>query len=579
MKKILRGALIGVSALLMFGLWLIAIFHISNLWRGDSDNAYLVIAGNAVAKGNYLLHGYYLSQLDPFYSIDIFINALFVKLFDFRPIVMHLAPVFLFLVFILAASFYVTDLKNKDLKNKPAFKTAVFLFILFLVFPSRAFAFWSLQEGMHLSALIGSLTVFLLVDKFRKSYDENNGEGGGKIIGKSKMRPYLFLSFAFIVLVAGFSNDNVNVVICAVPLIVLSLFYILKEVFANGGKKANINAYIFIIAAVVAALLLKEFVFYEIKTHGGFSLAPSGLSIAFVRLKYIQKNLYFFADGILSLLGVNLFGKYLFSIKTLIEIFKITGFVIFIYGVAAAVKKLLRPEKKDFLDLLLLCGMLFMSFAFLISQMPVDRASSRYLLPVAAFGFILALRNFGYSRFVNGFTGFEGGKEAARKDIDKYKRDVFLKLAAVVMFLTYSGSFILNAGAVIPKSPVKPLGKWLIKHDLTYGYGTYWDSGIVTLETKGRVKIRQLIAVGDKIVPYRWLGNKSWYKKTGFFVVYTRHFIWFNKQAIINAFGKPSKIYVEDFQGTLGRAFGRASGRGTAAPYVIMVYKKGIRFK
>jgi len=548
LKFILISVLISVLAIIATGLWLTALFHISNLWRGDSDNAYLVIAGNAIAKGNYFLRGYFLSQLDPFYSIDMFVNALFIKLFGFRPLIMHIVPIFLYLAFIFTASFYVFDLRNKDKKGGIAFKAGIFLFIVFLIFPSRAFAFWALQEGMHLSAVIVSLTVFLLIDKFIKT------------------RSYLFLISAFFVLTAGFANDNVNIVTCGIPLIALCLFYIFKDYGKN-----NILAYSLIILSVIAAMLTKEFIFYKIEANGGFTLAPSGLAIAFVRLKYITKNLYFYTNGILNLLGVNLFGKYLFSLKTVIEIFKITGLIIFIYGIISAVKKAKKLKNEDFLDLLLLGGMLFMSFAFLVSQMPVNKASSRYLMPAVAFGLLLAVRNFGF--ILNGFIDSKGVNV---NTVNKDTKKLLLEFAGATMLIVYTGSFILNSAAVIPKSPIRPLGKWLIKHHLTYGYGTYWDAGIVTLETKGKVKIRQLIADGSKIVPYRWLSNKRWYKKKGFFVIYTEHFIWFNRQAIIDAFGKPSKIYVEDFQGTLGRAYGRSSGRGTLAPYVIMVYKNGI---
>ena len=142
MKKILKASLIFVFALAVFGLWLIALFHISSLWRGDSDNAYLVIAGNAIAKGNYILRGYYLSQLDPFYPIDMFVNAAFVKLLGFRPLVMHAVPVFLYAVFILIACFYIP--REKDEVNGNAgliFKTGLFLFIIFLVFPSRGWIY------------------------------------------------------------------------------------------------------------------------------------------------------------------------------------------------------------------------------------------------------------------------------------------------------------------------------------------------------------------------------------------------------------------------------------------------------
>ena len=548
MKKILKASLIFVFALAVFGLWLIALFHISSLWRGDSDNAYLVIAGNAIAKGNYILRGYYLSQLDPFYPIDMFVNAAFVKLLGFRPLVMHAVPVFLYAVFILIACFYIPREKDEVNGNTGLiFKTGLFLFIIFLVFPSRGLAFWALQEGMHLSAVIVSLLVFLLINKFLKT---------------ASRLSYLFLTVAFIVLTTGFANDNVNVVICGVPLIVLSIVFIAKEVIGKDGNYNNIGKYLLIVLSVITAYLLKELIFLAIKADGGFVTVPSRLSIAFVRLKFFVKNFYFYINGMLNLLGIKVFGKNLFSLKTVIEIFKITGFIIFIYGIKTTVKKVKEFKDDDFLDILLLGGMLFMSLGFLMSQIPIHKASSRYLTPVAVFGFIIAVRNFRY--VINGFMK------------NKTVKPLLLKISAAFVFTIYAASFTLNSLAVIPKSPVRPLGKWLISHNLTYGYGSYWDSSIITLETRNKVKVRQLIERSNGIVPYRWLCNKNWYKKKGFFVIYTEHFIWFNRQSVIKAFGKPSKIYIEDFQGTLGKAYGRSSGSGTLAPYVIMVYKNGI---
>ena len=80
MKKILKAGLIFVFALAVFGLWLIALFHISNLWRGDSDNAFPIIAGNAILRGNFLLKGYYLSSLVTYFPVDLYLNALFIRI-------------------------------------------------------------------------------------------------------------------------------------------------------------------------------------------------------------------------------------------------------------------------------------------------------------------------------------------------------------------------------------------------------------------------------------------------------------------------------------------------------------------
>ena len=109
MKKILKAGLISVFALAVFGLWLIALFHISSLWRGDSDSAFPVIVGRAILHGNFLLKGYYLSSLVTYYPLDLYLNAAFIKILGFRTVLIHIVPIFIFLTLIAVAMIYVND--------------------------------------------------------------------------------------------------------------------------------------------------------------------------------------------------------------------------------------------------------------------------------------------------------------------------------------------------------------------------------------------------------------------------------------------------------------------------------------
>ena len=109
MKKLLSAVLVSIFALAVFGLWLIALFHISSLWRGDSDSAFPVIAGRAILHGNFLLKGYYLSSLVTYYPVDLYINAAFIKIFGFRTALIHIVPIFIFLTLIAVAMIYIND--------------------------------------------------------------------------------------------------------------------------------------------------------------------------------------------------------------------------------------------------------------------------------------------------------------------------------------------------------------------------------------------------------------------------------------------------------------------------------------
>lgn len=554
-EKVLTVIIILISA----GLWLAALFRISNLWRGDSDNASMLISSNSVLKGNYFLKGYYFTSLGSGFPIDVYLNALFIKILGFRPLAMHMAPVLSFVALIAVALVYVKDAG----KEPTSFKTGIFMLAVFMALPVKAFAFWVLQ-GSHLSATVLSLVVFLLVNKYLKA-------DGGK-------NP-LYLFPAFIVLTAILLNDGLSFIICAVPLAVVSIYFIYSAYMekAKSGKPVNIlrlnrenPEYVLILLMIILSFAAREFIFLEIIKNAGFTIVPFGIPLSFVRLADFQKNIYLFANGILELFDINMFGKYFFSWQALINMGKLTGFFVFAAGIIYIYKKFKAFDAQNdiyFLDFLLLTGLSLLSAAFLFSDIAVSRASSRYLVPVVIYGFIIAFRNI-------------PGSEAVRRNYGKPQ----FKLIAAVVFIVYAGSFIIASGSVIPRSPVRRLSGWLIGHNLKYGYAPYWDAGIVTLMSRSRVKVRQIwhtAILPGKIIPYECAANKNWYKRKGFFVIFSKNFDYgyINKNSVTAAFGKPSKIYVEDFQGTIGRAYGLPAKRFTMPPYVIMVYKNGIKVK
>ena len=570
MKKILKTGLIFVFALAVFTLWLIALFHISSLWRGDSDNAFPVIAGNAILHGNFLLKGYYLSSLVTYFPVDLYLNALFIKILGFRTVLIHIIPIFIFLILIAVAMIYINDAYDRKHEGL-SFKIGLIMLFVFLAMPVGAFAFFMLQE-LHGSTIVLSLITMLLFNKFIKK----------KVGGYS----YIYLFLGFIVLTITLTNDNLAFIVAVIPLLAaLAVFYYadfkrttaLNYISNTGKTKSAIkkSVYLFSFIAVILSAAAKKIIIEAIKESGGFRLVSSGLPVAFIRLKYLPKNIYFFIGGLLRLFDADFFGRYLFSKFTFIILakFVIAGLVLIYtaYVMTVKFKKMLKetninedkPENNfiNFIDLTLLFGILFLTAAFLFSDIALSKASARYLTPAAVYGLILAFRNI----------------PAA---VSKYYERVSFKIIGAIIIVVYSSSFIYAALTPIPKSPFKPLTYWLKKHDLKYGYGSYFDSGVITLTSDNKIKVRQALSgINGKIVQYKWVSNKNWYKKNAFFVIYSEHFIYggIDKTSVINTFGKPSRVYVEDFQGTIGKAYGRPAGKHTMPPYVIMVYKNGIR--
>ncbi len=544
--------------LLIFGL-----FRISYLWSGDSDNAFLAITGNAVLHGNILLHGYYLSSLVTYFPFDIYLNAVFVKIFGFNMSVIHLAPMAIFMAFLITSIFLVRNTGDAE-SDKKFFSVRVFMIAVFFAMPGRAFAFWILQE-LHLSSVVMSMLTFMLLEKT-----------AGGIRGGTSFKTF-FLVFPVLILFLMplfIMNSGLFIIICILPVLSASLLYIFliyKKYEALGARGAGSKIfaeskpYLLLISLTVLSAAIEKIILIEIRKWGGFIAVPSGLPIAFVSMSNLPHNFYLFFNGILKILGVYFFGKNLFSVASLFAILKMSGILVFIYGIVSGLKKIKNPEPEDFIDLMLLSGVLFLVIAFLFSQMAVSKASARYLIPVVIFGFLLAFRNIENIKFI-------------RRNFMNLK----LKIAAAFIFIVYAASFTVNAGAVAPNSPFVPLSRWLEKHKLTYGYAPYMDAGIITLTSKGRVKVRQVRTnFYMKILPYDWVSKENWYKKKAFFIIYSKNFIYdyVDMKSAVKTFGKPSEVYTEDFQGTIGRAYGRPDGRYTMPPYVILVYKKGIKLK
>lgn len=56
------------------------------------------------------------------------------------------------------------------------------------------------------------------------------------------------------------------------------------------------------------------------------------------------------------------------------------------------------------------------------------------------------------------------------------------------------------------------LANFLLSKDLHYGYATFWNSGVTSVLSSGKVKVRQVLLDNGLPKPYRWLSSDSWYE-------------------------------------------------------------------
>jgi hypothetical protein len=83
-------------------------------------------------------------------------------------------------------------------------------------------------------------------------------------------------------------------------------------------------------------------------------------------------------------------------------------------------------------------------------------------------------------------------------------------LLAIFAFTNYN---IANSLNYQPNVPEYDLINYLSENNLTYGYGDYWDSDIITYLSNGKVAVRSAWICTDGIRPYKLISNDNWYKE------------------------------------------------------------------
>jgi hypothetical protein len=183
------------------------------------------------------------------------------------------------------------------------------------------------------------------------------------------------------------------------------------------------------------------------------------------------------------------------------------------------------------LDDMLLFGALGSCVAFVVLAASSDPGYGRYLTAGIIFGAILAGRLLG--RLSQTLTWGAAGRVAAA-----------VGLAATCC---YAAGVAINLDRAEPISSTAELAGWLDAHHLHNGIGVYWAASIVTVESRGSVRVRPVVSPdGLRIVRYNRNSSASWYNKPFQFLVLDLGTPWANVswQTAVNTFGTPSRSYV-----------------------------------
>jgi hypothetical protein len=116
-------------------------------------------------------------------------------------------------------------------------------------------------------------------------------------------------------------------------------------------------------------------------------------------------------------------------------------------------------------------------------------------------------------------------------------------------FTAYVSDLLIDTAQALPHAPARDLTALLASHKLDRGLGEYWGASIVTVESRGAIHVRPVVADGRGVIKRD--GHQSsteWYDGATFhFLVYERlPYGRITPTSIRKTYGTPAHTYTVD---------------------------------
>jgi hypothetical protein len=261
-----------------------------------------------------------------------------------------------------------------------------------------------------------------------------------------------------------------------------------------------------LVPAVAAALLAAgaaPVARLALRTVGGFGLAPA---LPLAPSSYRLDNLGGVPETLGALLGVGPAS----GVSGITASVRLVGPVLFVLGIIVAAVRLIAalvggpddevapdPSAADpnWLDDVLFAGTWggLATFVF-VTLPPRHIGSARYLIPTLLYGALLAGRQLAW---------------AVPRLAVRSRATLGAGIAALA--LAYLAAPVAALDDPEATNPGRILSPWLAANGLRSGYGPYWLSSIVTVESRGSLPIRPVVAVEGKLHGYRYYSTRRWF--------------------------------------------------------------------
>jgi hypothetical protein len=482
-----------VAALAAFAVYL----RLASTRAVNSDGASIALAGWDMLHGNVLLRGWKLADVT-FSTTEVPQYALIELVRGLSQNVIHIAAAMTYTLVLL----FVALLAKGTATGRPAVARVAIAVGIMLAPQLASGTDVLLSSPDHFGTSVLLLLVLLILDRVR--------------------RPRWWVPVIVSALVAwGQLADSVVLLALVIPLGVVCAFRV-----ARSRQRLAAQWYeIALAAGAIAGFALAQVAYWAIGLAGGYTERPLGTQLAPLHEMFAH-NLPVAAQCLLLLPGADILG---------LPAGAGTLFVaLHLVGVAAAAAAIglgawrFRRREADVVDQLLVAGIVVNFVGFVVTTHVFFVASAREIAPVLPFAAVLAGRQlgpyFGLRRVAAGALG--------------------LVLAGYLAGLGLE----LTAPAAPPQDA--QLTAWLESHPIGTGLASYWEANVVTVTSGGRVAVRPLSIVGNRILPSVGQIKDEWFDPARSRVDFVVLFPGINgypgftdRRLVVATFGTPSRVY------------------------------------
>ena len=461
----------------------VAYLRLSRTYAATSDGADQALQGWDMLHGNWLLRGWTMGDVT-YYTTEIPEYAL-VELFrGLRGDVIHIAGAITYTLLVLAAGLLA--------RGRATGRAGLIRFLLaagIMLAPQLGNdTHLLLSQPDHLGTQLPLLLIFLLLDRAPRRWYVPVAAG---------------VALTWVVIA-----DRVAVLDAVVPLAVVCAARVLLAVVRPTGRKSLASQWfeLSLVAASAASFAAATLAVRLISDLHGYQVTPVA-SLTLANKHNLGQHVVVSLEGILNIYGADFFhlsqsapfgpdlGGLPMAVGVGLAAVHLVGVALAVWGLFRAFRYFFDPA--DLISPVLATAIVINVAAYSVSIVSDRIWDAREILAVLPFGAVLA------GRMVPGTLG------RARLGRVRLTPVVTAGLAGVL------ACYLAGLGYGAAQSPVadneQAVIPWLEAHHLTSGIGTYADANIVTLDSGGRVAIREIAWLPGGDVPRSFESKASWY--------------------------------------------------------------------